>query len=83
MNAPKRLFILSAQYGSGPGTDVDVTAVLNRLVRGDVLDIMVTDETMGTHPAKAQQKRLQVAYTTGSGPVQRTRVAENTHLTLK
>ena len=68
MNEQKRLVILSAQYGTGPETDVDVADVLNRLVRGDALDVMVTDETMGTHPVKGQSKRLQIAYSIDNGP---------------
>jgi len=79
----KRLVILSAQYGSGPETDVDVTDVLNRLVRGDALDVMVTDETLGTPPAKGQSKRLQIAYSIDNGPVRRTQVSENTQLKLR
>jgi adenine/guanine phosphoribosyltransferase-like PRPP-binding protein len=79
----KRLVILSAQYGSGPETDVDVTDVLNRLVRGDGLDVVVTDETMGTPPAKGQSKRLQIAYSIDNGPVRRTQVSENTQLKLR
>jgi hypothetical protein len=84
MNEQKNMLaILSAQYGSGPETDVDVTDVLNRLVRGDALDVMVTDETMGTHPAKGQSKRLQIAYSIDSGPVRRIQVSENTQLKLR
>jgi hypothetical protein len=56
-----RLQILSATYGAGERAR-DVTDLLSAQVRGDQLQIQVSNATMGGDPAEGQHKRLRVVY---------------------
>jgi vacuolar-type H+-ATPase subunit E/Vma4/outer membrane lipoprotein SlyB len=61
-NGQGRLQITRAIYGAG-NRWADVTARLNSQVRGDQLDMQVTNYTMGGDPAQNQSKSLRVDYT--------------------
>jgi len=60
--------ILRAEYGSG-GTWVDVTAHIRSLVRGDSLNIRVTNDTLGGDPAPGSPKTLRLRVRDESGRV--------------
>jgi hypothetical protein len=61
-NSQGSLRITRAVYGAG-NRWADVTNRLNSQVRGDRLDLQVTNNTMGGDPAQNQSKSLRVDYT--------------------
>ncbi len=61
-NSQSSLQITRAVYGAG-NRWADVTARLNSQVRGDQLNMQVTNDTMGGDPAQNQSKSLRVDYT--------------------
>ena len=85
MEAGKRteskLKIISAFYGTGPVTDIDVTEVLRNHVK-DGLIVLVTNELFGSDPAPNQPKRLQVEYSYGNYAVSVVSRPESTRLVL-
>jgi len=61
-NSQSRLQITRAVYGAGHHW-ADVTNRLNSQIRGDQLDMRVTNDSMGGDPAENQSKALRVDYT--------------------
>ncbi len=74
------LQISRATYGSGNRTS-DVTSRLNSQVRGDHLNLLVNNDTMGGDPAPNQRKTLTVEYMM-NGRNERATVRENETLNL-
>jgi hypothetical protein len=56
-----RLEILEATYGAGDRRR-DVTSFVRSQVRGNSLQVLVSNEAMGGDPAEGQRKRLRVIY---------------------
>ncbi len=56
-----RLQILHASYGAGEQR-MDVTDLLNSQVRGNSLQLVVSNASMGGNPAEGLEKRLRVIY---------------------
>lgn len=64
---PERLQIDSASYGAeGRGRGRDVTQALRAQLRGDRLEIQVSNEVLGGDPAPNRRKLLTVNYRVGS-----------------
>lgn len=59
------LAIHSAEYGLGPEKYRDVTLWLRGYIRQNKLDILVTNETMGSDPIPGSKKILRVVYSKG------------------
>ena len=57
----ERLQILHASYGAGEQR-IDVTDLLNSQVRGNSLQLVVSNSSMGSDPAPGLEKRLRVIY---------------------
>ena len=57
----ERLQILHASYGAGEQR-IDVTDLLNSQVRGNSLQLVVSNSSMGGDPAPGLEKRLRVIY---------------------
>jgi hypothetical protein len=57
----ERLQILHASYGAGERR-MDVTDLLNSQVRGNSLQLVVSNASMGGDPAEGMEKRLRVTY---------------------
>ncbi|MDG0852418.1 DNAJC11 domain-containing protein [Roseateles puraquae] len=76
-----RFVIESASYGSG-NRWVDVTQAVRAQVRGDRLDLPVSNDRFGVDPAPGERKTLSVTYRFGNEPSNTVRVSERDTLRL-
>jgi hypothetical protein len=61
LDSDERLEILEATYGAGDRRR-DVTSFIRSQVRGNALQVLVSNGAMGGDPAEGQRKRLRVIY---------------------
>jgi hypothetical protein len=69
-----RLQIQRARYGA-EDRYVDVTELLRRSIKDNILEVNVTNETMGTDPFPRKKKTLEVLYSIGRDTQKHTTVA--------
>lgn len=75
------LSIESASYGADDRW-ADVTQAVRAQLRGDRLEVIVTNEMFGRDPAPGQYKSLSVTYRWGNGPTNTVRAGERDMLRL-
>ncbi len=79
--AQDRVQIIRAEYGAGHRF-VDVTARVQSLVRGDMLDFRVSHDSLDADPAEGHRKVLRLQVRDGRGQVRQMQFVDNTQVRL-
>lgn len=79
--AQERVQIVSAEYGTGHRF-VDVTARVQSLVRGDMLDFRVSHDSLDADPAEGHRKVLRLQVRDSRGQIRQMTFADNSQVHL-